>query len=156
MGICRDARINPEYEQQLKKLEVPDSVVLSHNHFCRDTYNPNNKITGINLKTLNTQTTRLSVEIFCQTIHGIAYPTGFWETLLEPDLPIIEDYKKRTDSICQQLRNGDIQYGEAVNRWEQANLEFDNRYLAESLKKMGKDLKKPIESLIETLKDIYK
>ena len=153
IGICRDARINPDFEEHIKKVvELPDSVVLAYKTFCQNTYDPANKLAGINIKKLQTQIDWLAVEIFCQIIHEEAYPSGFWENLFQPDLPSIKKYQERTDSICQDLRNGDIIYSEAVYRWQQANLEFDHRLGPETLKKMGKDLKKPIEILIDMFK----
>jgi hypothetical protein len=153
LGICRDARINPDFEKHLKKkAEMPDSVVLAYKKFCRDTYDPANKRVGVNFQRLPTQIDWLMVEIFCQLMHEDAYPSGFWDNLLEPDLPCIKKYQERTDSICQELKNGDIIFSDAVYRWEQADLEVKQRLGPETVKKMGKDLKKPFELLIDMFK----
>ncbi len=153
LGICRDASINPDYEKILKThARWPDSVVLPYKKFCRDTYDPANKRVGVNFKRLQKQFERLTVEIFCIVMHEDAYPSSFWAQLFEPDLPCIKDYKDRTDSICEKLRNGDIEFSDAIDRWELASLEFDKRLGPEAVKKMGRDLEKPIGTLIDMFK----
>ena len=150
-AICRDDHIYQGFEELLKVIGMPESVVLAHKQFCRDTFDPSNKL-RMKAKVLVEKKEWLNKEFFCQLIHEVAYPSGFLDKLLEPDLPCIRKYQESTDSICEKLRNDDIKLNEAFYRWEQANLEFENSIGPETIKKIGKNLKKPIEVLIDMFK----
>jgi hypothetical protein len=156
LGACRGTNVNPDYEKFLKKDQgMPDSVLLAHRQFCKETFDYTYQWNGEDYSRLVEKIDWLEVEIFCQITHEMAYSSTFWGVLLEPDLPCIKVYQKRSDSICQKLRNGDITYKEAVYRWQQADLELDKRLGPEMVKKTGRDLIKPIENLIDMFTKIY-
>ena len=152
LAACRQRRINPDYQEFLENQSaIPDSVILAHNRFCDVTFDPEYKWQGEKNAILDDRLDWLRREGFCLSVREIAYPSGFFEKLFEPDVPTVKNYRSVTDEICRQLRNGDIDFSEAVYRWEQANLEFDKHFSADVAKKMARDLKEPIESLFKML-----
>jgi hypothetical protein len=150
LAVCRLRGINPEYQRFLEQQSgIPESVVLAHNRFCETTFDPEYKWIGEKYKNLRNKKGWLGKESFCLAVREMAYPSGFFERLFDPDVPSVKNYRSVTDTICQQLRNGDIEFSEAVYRWEQANLELDKHFNADIVIKMGQDLKKPIEKLVD-------
>lgn len=148
-GICRDNRINHDFEEYLKKeLKMPESVVFAHKQFCRDTYDPAGW-SRMNLKVLLTRVEWLRVEFFCQWTHEIANPSGFWINVFRPDWPCLKNFEERTDIICQKLRDGKITIKGASYRWQQEFLEVQKRIGPEAVRDVGKSLKEPIKVLID-------
>jgi hypothetical protein len=155
-GICRDNRINPNFEEYVKKeLMMPDSVVLAHKQFCQDTYDPS-RWDRMKIKGLVDRVDWLRVEIFCQWTHEVANPSGFWIQLFKPDVPSQKKFEERTDTICQELRTGKITYNDAYYRWQQAVLEAQKRLGPEAVKEIGKSLKEPMKALVDLFKNTAK
>jgi hypothetical protein len=147
-GSCRGNRINKEFKEYLNDMDMPESLIIALNHYCQETYDPSSK-SGIKMKVLLKQDEWLRNEFFCQLTNEVADPSDFWSKFLEPDLDCIYEFRKSTDRICQDLRNDKISYKEAVYRWEQAYLKYENSIDPELTKKTLQDLEKPIRELIE-------
>ncbi len=156
-GSCRANRINHDFEKYLKKeLEMPESVVLAYEQFCLDTYDPD-EWAGMMLNGLVARVEWLDDEVFCQVTHEIANPTsGFWKNLFKPDLPSEKKFAERTDSICQELRNGKITLNDAIYRWKQELLIVQNLIGADTAKEMGKRLKNQIKFYLDLFNAIAK
>ena len=128
-----------------------DTFVLAIEQFCLNTYD-SNEWADMNIHQLIPQKKWLSTECFCLLSHEVAYPSDFWMILLEPDLPSIKRFREQTDSLCQQLRNGDITLGEAQYRYKLVEIEFKKRLPPEMMGNMPPFLKKPLEALIDIFK----
>ena len=150
-GICRGDTIFQVFKLGLKAMNMPESVIMAHEQYCKDTYDPDGPL-KMKSKGLEERQDWLRNEIFCQLTKEIANPSSFLDILLEPDLECIRKFRERTDLICQNLRNNAITYSEARYRFNQAYLDFKNHLDAETVKKIVEHLKKTIDSLIDLLK----
>lgn len=150
-GICRGWSVNPGYEEFiLKELKSPDSILLAHRKFCRDTYQ-SRTWASMNLKDTPKRVAWLQTEIFCGWTNHIANPGG-WMEAFRPDLPCFKRLEERADSLCDDLRGGRIAYDQAWYLWELEMLEFEKNATPEAVRRMAENLKAPIDFLINMFK----
>lgn len=152
-AACRSNRINSDYEKHLKEeRNVPNSVVLANEHFCKITNDPGSRMSEAQMDVLLKQVDWLRTETFCNATSEFFNPGSFWLNLFMPDIPSLTKFSEESDSLCEELRNDNITYNYAVYRWEVAYEEFNKRSGPEMVKKAGKDLSGPVNALLDLLK----
>lgn len=156
IAICTGPNLSESYQGYLDSLappgskKMPVSIILPHKKFCNDTFAPG-KWASINTHMLDKKVDWLNTEFFCQVTMEVAYPTD-WTSIGDPQLPSQKKFLEDTETICRELRNGNVRHDDAFYRWQQAFERFKRRSKPEFVQKSLKDINK----LTDAISNLFK
>lgn len=147
---CVNNAIDPAWRQRIE--EAAPTLKYTFEKYCRDTADPT-KYLGVRFSALAGTRRWLRTEYFCQTTRYKTEPDSWTTNLL--GISESSSVKRLHDvslSLCEDLRAGKLDYGEARYRWTQEARWCLRGLRSESIRAFGQGVKK----LIETLAVLFK
>ncbi len=157
LGYCRGPEVNPRLRNGLVDGKAPESLgkpfLRVHEKFCRDTHDPFS--TGVHqMKTavLLERAEWMRKELICQLALFVAYPDS-WVMVLAPEEKVdsVKRLENLADSLCDELRSGDLSASDAAYRLQQEIERFKRHFPKEAAGQAGRQMLEPAEKLLGTL-----
>ena len=147
---CVNNAIDPAWMQRIE--EAAPTLKHTFEKYCTDTADPT-KYLGVRFSALARSRHWLRTEYFCQTTRYKTEPDSWTMNLLGiSETPSVRRLHEVSLSLCEDLRAGKLDYGEARYRWTQEAQWCLRGLRSESVRTFGQGIKK----LMETLTVLFK